>query len=324
MTLPDPNPNSSRFFRQLGKTELEGSSTFLDAQQVYLRENKICGFIEIQLSKTMQVVLLFAPEGLAGAYLLDEDNSKPLQMMNLSTVWDGKPKPIRTVELPQIAGRMTWLALESQISGRMEIAGKQDFEKQLNIWKSDQFSGTIETVSEKTQGVFYIHEGNATDSESFFYNGREFIYTSACHQIQEQDPLKIIIQKSLPASQSQQCLMLRQGFLYWGNGILSRYQALTGQKLIRMIQKDIEEIAQPWGWNLFIENSIFRDQHFFSHPQTAAQAYRAIFMELGNQMDQVVGSALARRILSETFETLNKNTRAALELQRLIPAAFSE
>jgi hypothetical protein len=314
---------SSRFFQQLGKIELEGASAFLDAQQVYLRENKICGFIEIQVDQTTQVILLFAQGILAGAYLLEADDSTSFQHTNLSTVWSGKPTPIRTVEVPQIAGRMMWLALESQISSRMEIAGK-DFEARLNIWKSENFSGAVEVSAEKTRGIFYIHEGNTLETESFFYNGRELTNASVSHQIQDHDPLKIIIHKPSPDSQSQQCFMLRQGILQWGNGILGRYQELAGQKLIKMIQKDIEDLIQPWGWKLFIENSALRDEHFFPHSQTAAQAYRAIFMELGNQMGQVIGNALTSRILNETFETLDKDARSALELHRLIPAAFSE
>lgn len=320
MTSPKP----SRFFHQLGKTEAEGSSAFLDAQQGYLRENKICGFIEIQVNANTQVILLFAHDVLAGAYLLEDENSKPFQLINLSTVWNGKPTPIRTVEIPQLVGRMMWLALESQISAKMEIAAKQNFDAQINLWKSENFSGVVEFIAEKSQGVFYIHEGNALDSESFYFNDNQFKNESAYSKMQEHSPLTIIAHKSAPASQSQQCLMLRQGVLHWGNGILNRYQELVGQKMIRMAQKDIAEIAQPWGWQFSIENSTLHDEHFFSYAQTAAQAYRAIFMELGNQMDQVVGSALSRRVLSETFETLNKNTRTALELHRLIPAAFSE
>ncbi len=317
--------NPSRFFHQLGKIESEGSSAFLDAQQIYLRENKICGFVEIQVSNTTQVILLFAQGVLAGTYLLEDDNSKPLQLINLSTVWDGRPTPIRTVEFQPIVGRMVWLALESQISGRFEIAGSTEWGKQLENWKSEKFSGAIEAITEKAQSIFYIHEGSILDAEAFFYNGQEFTNTSSAYrQIQNLESLKIITHKSSPASQSQQCLMLRQGILYWGNGVLNRYQEMVGQKLIKMAQKDIEDITQPWGWNLFIENSTLRDEHFFSYVQTAAQAYRAIFMELGNQMGQVVGNALTFRILNETFEALSKDTRSPLELHRLIPAAFSE
>jgi hypothetical protein len=316
-------PNTSRFFQQLGKVEAEGSSAFLDAQQVYLRENNICGFIEIQVSQTTQVILLFAQGTLAGTYLLEDGNSKPLQIMNLSTVWDGRPIPIRTVELPQTVGRTMWLALESQISNNVEVTDKRSLEEQMNIWSSEKMSGTIEIISEKAQGIFYVHQGNALETEAFVYNGGGFENILAHHKIQD-TPARVIIHKSAASSQSQQCLFLRQGVLHWGNGILRRYQELAGQKLIKMIQKDIEDIAHPWGWHLFIENLTLHDEHFFSYAQTAAQAYRAIFMEIGSQMDQVVGSALTLRILNETFETLHRDTRFALELHRIIPAAFSE
>jgi len=319
MTLPTPKP--SRFFYQLGNTEIEGSSAFLDAQQVYLRENKTCGFIEIQVNETTQVVLLFAQGVLAGTYLLEGEDSKTFQLINLSTVWNGKPTPIRTVEFPQIVGRTMWLALESQISGRMEAAGRREFEQQLSAWKSDKFSGAIEIFAERAQGIFYIYEGNELDCEISIYNGREFEHTFA--HLPDGETLKLIVHKSSPASQSQQCLILRQGVLRWSNGILNRYQELVGQKMLRMAQKDLDDLTQLWGWNLFIENSALQDKHFFSYAQTAAQAYRAILMEVGSQMDQVVGSALTLRILNDAFEALNKDLRSALELHRLIPAAFS-
>jgi hypothetical protein len=317
-------PKPSRFFQHLGNIETEGSSAFLDAQQSYLRENKICGFIEIQINQISQVILLFANDVLAGTYLLENENSKSLQLINLSTVWDGRPTPIRTVEIPQVAGRLMWLALESPVKARMEFTGWGDLDQQINLWKSESFCGAVEIIAENSQGIVYIHEGNVLDSESFYFNDNKFENVLVHRKMQEQGALTVIVHKSSPASQAQQCLMLRQGVLQWGNVILSRYQDLVGQKMVRMAQKDIADITQPWGWHLSIENSTLRDEHFFSYAQTASQAYRAVFMELGNQMDQMVGSALTRRILNEGFEMLNKNTRMALELHRLIPAAFSE
>lgn len=315
-------PYSSRFFYQFGEIEPEGSSAFLDAQQVYLRERKTCGFIEIQVNQTTQVILLFAQGVLAGTYLIEDENSKPFQLMNLSTVWDGKPAAIRTVEFPQVAGRMMWLALESPVTAQTEISG-EEWGNQIEIWMRERFSGIIEVAAANTQEIFYIQEGLILPCESItFYDQGKF--GVAAGVFDKKEPLKVITHKIAPASQAYQCLMLRQGVLHWGNGILSRYQEMAGQKLIKMIQKDIEDLVQPWSWQLAIENSTLHDDHFFSYAQTAAQAYRAIFMEIGSQMDQVVGSALTLRILSETFETLGKDTRASLELHRLIPVAFSE
>jgi hypothetical protein len=38
----------------------------------------------------------------------------------------------------------------------------------------------------------------------------------------------------------------------------------------------------------------------------------------------VIGNNLTQRLLSETFEQIHSDERAALQSQRLIPAAFSE
>jgi hypothetical protein len=319
-----PTPTPSRFFPQLGKTELEGTSAFLDAQQIHLRENKVCGFIEIQVNQAAQVIFLFAPGSLAGVYLLEDCNSKPIQVMSLSTVWDGRQTPIRTVELPQIAGRMLWLALESPVNSSVDLGGGE-WEKQLVSWKSESFSGVVEVDSKSAQQIFYVQEGCILPAEAVNHCDQgEFEKTFSDPGISANpEPLTVITHKISPASQAYQCLMLRQGMVYWGNGMLSRYQQLAGQKLIKMLQEDIKQTTQPWGWEISIDSSQIRDEHFFSFAQTAAQAYRAIFMEIGNQMDQVIGSAITQRILSETFETLDKRTRSALELHRLIPAAFS-
>jgi len=323
MTLTDAN--SSRFFSHLGKIELEGSSAFLDAQQACLRDNKACGLIEIQMNTAKQVILLYAQGIHAGIYLLEDGNSKSIHLTDLATVWDGMRTPIRALELPHTAGRMIWLALESQISQRLEISENEEWDRLSKRLKAERFSGLIEVVSETEQGFFYIMDGDVLNSEAIFYSGQGFETNYPYHQEHQNNVRKVIIYERLPpASQAYQCFILRQGILHWGNETLIRYKALVGQKLVMMMQEEIKQMIQPWQWNIFIESAVINDQHFFHYTETAVQAYRALFMEIGAQIDMVVGHALTRRVLNETFEMLNKDTRAALELHRLIPAAFSE
>jgi len=317
MTLTDANP--SRFFSHLGNIELKGSPAFLDAQQAYLRDNKASGLIEIQVNAAKQVILLFAQGIYAGVYLLENDNSNPIHLTDLAEIWDGTQTPIRTLEFPHTAGRMVWLALESQISQRLEISGNEEWNHLSKRWKTESFSGLIEAASEKEQGFFYIMDGDALNPETIFYNGQGFD-----NQERQNNARKVIVYEHVPASQAYQCFILRQGILHWGNETLSRYKALVGQKLVAMMQEEIKQMALPWQWNIYIESAVINDEHFFHHAETAVQAYRALFMEIETQIDMVIGHALTRRILHETFETLNKDTRAALELHRLIPAAFSE
>lgn len=322
MTLTASNP--SRFFRHLGNIDLEGSPAFLYAQQAYLRDNKASGLIEIQVNTAKQVILLFAQGIHAGIYLLEDDNSKPIHLTDLITVWDGIQTPIRTLELPHTAGRMVWLALESQTGQRLGLLGNEEWDQLSKRWKAERFSGLIEVASETEQGFFYIMDGNVLNSEVIFYRGQGFETNYSYSQEHKNDARKVTVHEPLPASQAYQCFILRHGMLYWGNEILSRYRSLVGQKLLKIIQEDVKQLVRPWQWNIFIESVVIKDEHFFPHTETAAIAYRALLMEIGTQIDLVVGNALTRRILNETFEMLNKDTRIALELHRLIPAAFSE
>lgn len=322
MTLIETNP--SRFFSHLGTTEPEGSSAFLDVQQAYLRENKASGLIEIQVNTARQLILLFAQGLHAGIYLLEDDNSESIHMADLASVWSGTHIPIRTLEFPHTAGRMVWLALESQLSQRLKIAGNEEWDRLSKHWKTERFSGLIEAASETEQGFFYIMDGDTLNSETVFYSGQGFEANPSYNQGYKNSAQKVIVYHPSPASQAYQCFLLRHGILQWGNEILSKYKALVGQKLVKMIQEEIKQMIQPWQWNIFIESAVIRDEHFFPYAETAAHAYRALLMEMGLQINLVVGSALTRRILNETFEILNKDTRAVFELYRLIPAAFSE
>lgn len=319
-----PNPAPSRFFPQLGKIELAGTSAFLEAQQTSLRENKRSGMIEIQIKPDTHALFLFAPDALAGGYLLEGEYCKPLQLTNLSAAWDGAPTPIRVVEFPQTTARAIWLTLEADFVKQMDLTGGEPLAREIKMLQGENFSGTLELRAEKFGGIFYTYEGSSLDAESVYCNDVEFKNPAAIGDIPANVPLTLVVRKAAPAAQAQQCLLLRLGIQRWSAGVLSRYQELVGQKMLKMAQKDIDDVVQPWGWQITVEHGALRDRHFFVYPQTAAQAYRAVFMEIGSQMDQVVGAALTRRILGETFEPLPQSIRLTLELHRLIPAAFSE
>ncbi len=314
-------PRPSRFFSTLGETETNGSSDFLDAQQIRMRESKTCGFIEVQVEADVHILFVLAQEALAGTYCLRGNESQPLQLMNLPTVWDGKPAPIRSAALPPMVGRMMWLALEARIIEEADLSVAPGLEERTKRWAEEQFTGAVELFAPQAQGVFYFFQGRPLDSEAFFFNRGAFENLS-WEQIQTFGWTNLIVHQPSPASQSQQGLIVRQGALQWGSAVLRRYRELAGQKIVALAEKDLAELVRPWGWNIFIRDSDLRDEHFFSYVQSAAQAYRAVFMQLGSQMEQVVGGSLAQRLMNETFAPLPQPFRSALELHRLIPAAF--
>jgi len=294
---------------------------FLDAQQIRLRENKACGLIEIQAAPTQSILQLFAQGVAASAYLLEDGHSKPFQLINLSTVWNGSSAPIHVVEFPPYVGRLLWLALESPIVETLDFADKTALQETLARWQAEAFNGVAQIFDAQTQSVFVIKDGKPLMEESFTLSGKNFSPALPFDGLSD-SPLRLLTRRLQPSSQAYQCLALRLGVVDWSSHALSRYEELAGQRLTQMLQRNVQEICQPSQWNLSIENTRLRDEHFFSYAQTAGQAYRAVFMEVGAQMEQVVGGVLAQRILTETFNSVSQDTRAALELHRLIPAAF--
>lgn len=112
--------------------------------------------------------------------------------------------------------------------------------------------------------------------------------------------------------------------MYWCHKILIRYQEMVGQKLLQMMGRELNRQMQPWHWNITLNENDMLDTHFFPYLMDEAHAYRALFMAMGAQMNFVIGNNLTQRLLSETFEQIRPDERAALQSQRLIPAAFSE
>jgi hypothetical protein len=137
-------------------------------------------------------------------------------------------------------------------------------------------------------------------------------------------PAEVATYVPSPETNAHQCLVLRLLALKWANGILSRFQQVAGQKFAHAVGHDVMTQVQPWGWEIFLENGLLRDDHFFPRVAAATHAYRAIFMGLGAQMGFAIGPMLTQRILSEMFYELDGEERAVLSAHRLIPAAFSE
>jgi hypothetical protein len=126
------------------------------------------------------------------------------------------------------------------------------------------------------------------------------------------------------SAHAYQYAVLRLGAIHWSRQILSRYQEMVGQKLLQMMDRELNRQIQPWRWHIVLDGQDMLDLHFFPYLMDAAHAYRALFMIMGGQMNFVIGNTLTQRLLSETFEQVHPDERTVLQSQRLIPAAFSE
>ena len=307
------------FFRQIEDIPLENSPV---NAEIYFRGANATGLIEKQLDGGRVAVLLFISGEPSVAYMLENGQSRSISLAEFLSLIDVTGHT-HAIKLPDVAGRLVLLALESQIENKLVFTNDEAWGKQINQWKQDKWNGLVEIASKNLHGFTLFWRGEPQKSDLIFSTPQGFV--SSVPTLNSDDSAWEVATYSHPVStQAYQYTVLRQGATHWCNKILYRYQEMVGQKLLLMMDRELNRQIQPWHWNISLDENVMLDMHFFPYLMDAAHAYRALFMAMGAQMNFVIGNNLTQRLLSETFEQVASDERVALHSQRLIPAAFSE
>ena len=306
------------FFRQIEDIPLDNSPV---NAEVYFRGENTTGLIEKHFDKEQSAVLLFI-NGVPGmAYLLESGRGRSMSLAEFSSLNDAHP---RAINLPDVAGRLILLALESQAENKISIADDETWKKQVNQWKQEHWSGLIEIKSKNSHGFSLFWQGELQKSDLIFSTPQGFVSDFPPLGGPDDPAWDVVTYSHHASAHAYQYAVLRLGAMHWSGQILSRYQEMVGQKLLQMMDRELNRQIQPWRWHIVLDGKDMLDLHFFPYLMDAAHAYRALFMTMGTQMNFVIGNNLTQRLLSETFEQVHPDERAVLQSQRLIPAAFSE
>ena len=304
------------FFRQIENIPLENSPVSVE---VYFRGENATGLFEKQIDAGRGAVMLLVGGEPGMAYLLENDQPRTITLAEFSSFDDAH---VRRIIIPDVAGRLLLLALESYVERKFSNMDGKAWKWQVEQWKQNEWSGLVEVKSEKLHGFVFFWRGDPQKSEMVFSTPRGFISDFPNLEDEDDAGFEVISYSHTASAQAYQCAVLRQGARHWSRGILGRYQELVGQKLLQMLDRELNRQIQPWNIT-FVERDVL-DSHFFHYLMDAAHAYRSLFMAMGAQMDFVIGNNLTQKLLSETFEQVYPDERAVLQSQRLIPAAFSE
>ena len=308
-------------FAGAGEIEQVIAPARLELLQAQLHEAQATSLIEVQVEANRQVVLLYAHGTLAGAYQLAENRSEPFPLTDVAALWNHHAVPVRKVDLPDAVGRMAWLACESMKRESYQVT-EASWADNLRHWKSRAFNGLVSLTSDSWQGYVLFQHGDEVTSETVFFHAQAGCVPNAPFQPGAIWEAAILMLNSETAP--HRCLHLRQSICRWGGAVLESYQHIAGRKFLQVTEHDIQAQIRPWRWNILVKDKTIHEQHFFAGVDAAAHAYRALFMEMGAQMSFAIGGYLTQRILSDMFQELDADERAALESQQLIPAAFTE
>ena len=310
------------FFRQAGSNQFDGSMAYLESLKNDFESNQTTGIIEVEVAPSTAVFLLFARGALVGTYRLGPEARQRISLAEALASLGKSVAPICSLNLSETAGRAVWLALESTPCDRLEVHGAKEWETFLTKYKSEQFTGQIEICSKENDGLVFFEKGLPVSSETIFSTLQGFRFNLQGAQQSPDMVWEVTATKTDGHSQAFQCTMLRFGTGKWGNKLLNRYQELVGQKLLQTLTQQISLLIQPRQWNIRLVGASISDQHFFPKLEQTVDAYREIFMAVGEQANLVLGNTLSQRLLGETFNQLGEEELALLEAQRLIPAAF--
>lgn len=308
-------------FPQVGNLPVDNLAKNAEA---YVRDAKITGLIEKQLSNGQSAVWLFA-SGVPGmAHMLENGHGRSILNSEFLSISEDSIQNVRAIKLPDVAGRLALLAFESKLQNTIYISDAAVWNEQVEQWGREQWSGLVEIKSETRYGLALFWKGKLKESDTFLSTPQDSVAIFSRFEKLSDAPWEVL-SYSLPASeQSYQYTALRHGAMNWMNMILSRYQELVGHKLLQTMDRELNLQVKPWLWNIVFEEVRVVDSHFFIHLKDAEQAYRALLMSMGSQMNIVIGNILTQRILNETFELTYPDEREILQSMRLVPAAFSE
>ncbi|MBI3162763.1 MAG: hypothetical protein HYZ23_09645 [Chloroflexi bacterium] len=297
-------------------TELSAGNSPSDAEN-YFRFSKKTGLLEQQYSPEETAVRIFANGTPCAAYMLKDGMTKPVPLAELE-----EPAGISAVELPHIAGRLAWLALESQSEKRSTIQNADAWVAQTDAWKHNRWNGMVEVVTKDARGLAFFWQGEFQKTDVIFSTPQGF--THDFPRMENGFAWEILLYPFNSTTHAGQCAVLRHGMMRWSQQVFAHYRDIVGVKLLRMMSRDLSRQIEPWDWNIALDETGMIDSHFFPYLNEAAQAYRAIFMSMGSLMNVVLGSNLTQMLLNDTFESAHPDERSILESQRLIPAAFTE
>jgi hypothetical protein len=308
------------FFPQVDDLPVDNSPISADG---YFRSANVTGLIEQQFNDDQTVVRIFVSGAPCMAYALGKGENRSIPLAEFS-ILNNETSHLRAIKLPDVAGRLTWLALESQASNKYSIEGDSAWETQLNQWKQVQWNGLIEIAAKTIYGFALFWQGELQKTDIIFSTPQGFITDLPRMENADDSFWEITTYSHKPSAQAYQCASLRRGAIRWSHQILSRYREMVGQKLLQTMDRELNRQIRPWRWNILLDENDLLDVHFFPYLMDAAHAYRALFMAMGAQMNFVIGNNLTQRLLSETFGQIHPDERSILQSQRLIPAAFSE
>lgn len=310
------------FFRQAAESRFNGSPAYLHSVMQSYQKDRVSGLIRVKTGPNQETVLLFENGTHIRAYRLEAQTCTPLSAEQIGADWQEREAAIRTMNLPEIALWVVWLALECHPPVSQETRQGRHLADYLAACQAKKSNILLHLGSEESDGFLLLWDGEPIRADTCFANVNGFTTSLSFNRLLEENsttPWEIAVYALTPQSAAYPCLVLRSGAADWIREIFRQYQELVGARMLANLAHNINMTSQSQQWNIRLENNGLIDHHIFLKAGTRLLAYQAILHAIARQIEAMVGGLLAQRLVTAAFAELPESRRQTLEENGLTP-----
>ncbi len=303
------------FFRTSLDEPLPGSRAYLGSLQHIFVQDERSGVIEVQYAAGCQIFFLYSGGNLLRVYQVDEARSAVIAAEALGRYWDGGEAPIYQAELPNQAVRTIWQVMEWHPPSQVRLARCADVGSILEDYQAQGVEGLLRVMAPGVDGFIPLLAGSQPGPETILATatGLDEGLASLQHALQARagQDCALHLYSAAPGS-ALDTLILRQAFVAWNAAVLERYYKMVGMNLVNALDYQVNTALRLKHFNLRLAGMRLVENHLFSTLEEAGPAYRYFLEQVFSQMKQVLGGALAERILADTFSKLDERSQRSL------------
>jgi hypothetical protein len=315
------------FFRQAAESQFNGSPAYLDSIMQLYQKDHTSGLIQVKAAPNQETVILFENGTRVRAYCLEAQTCTPLSAEQIIAGWQEREASIRTMALSETALWVVWLALEFHPPVSREKREGRQLAEYLAAYRATKSNLLLHLTSEESDGFVPLWEGEPLRSDACFSTVNGFASILPFGRLMEENstaPWEITTYPLTPQATAYPRLLLRSATSAWIRETFRQYQELVGMRMIASLAHNINLNTQSQQWNIRLENNGLVDHHIFLKAETCILAYLAVLRSTAKQIENMIGSLLAQRILTNTFAELSENQRQVLQDSDLTPARILE
>jgi len=298
-----------------------GPLAYLQAMQRAFPDEGLSGLVEIALSPTAVIYVLYTDGECLGVYHKEGSTYTTYAEANLRRLWPEGQAGLRLLRLPRQAVNIARTLIDWFPPSQAVSMPGSALREWITRQEEAQTSGLITVEWAEAEGILPMVHGAVLASDSIFTSGMGIQTGSIAHRLifsQPDQTITVTLYEARPDNTAYQMLVLRQASQDLARGVLSRYSQLVGRGLTSALAGDLNHIMQNNAVQIQVVGEILNNTHVFHSLDEASTTYQTLFQALYEHTANVLGPGLARTIIHDTLTSVNPFNQKMIEDHQIL------